>query len=536
MDDTFADFHAGTLSESGAKIYVSAKGHNVQMLDGLDLNRDGFLDLVFANYRDGSIFKLKSYIYRGFAKTPYFSTLKKDELSTVGTEGISVADLDADGWPDLVFSNSSNGSGLPQKITAFIYWGSPKGYTGAKTVLPTLYGYSTSAVADLNRDGYLDIVFPNWSDYQGTGLKTNSYIYWGSATGFAASNKQELPTNGAVGTLVADLDGDESLDVVFANIANGKTVSNSYIYWGPTFSTAKRTELPTVGAQEISAADLDVDGYLDLVFSNSGTLGTGRNVNSYIYWGAKNGAFSVTSKSELPTHGAKGNSVADVNGDGNLDIVFSNSEDGKTNSVNSYIYWGLGSYPYFSATNKQELPTLRAHRNLVADLNGDGNLDIAFANQAATTNKVNSYIYWGSKSSPYFSVSKRRELPTVGATGLPATPGSVYDRKFVQTFTSRVHDTGLAAPTYGILSWKATVPAKTALKFQLRSASSSAGLSAASWYGPSSASDYYVASSSSTVATINSVHKGARYIQYRATFSHDFGSTPVLDRVEISYY
>ena len=41
-----ADFSQGTFGDSGRNIYISAAGH-IQMIHRWDLNRDGFVDLVF---------------------------------------------------------------------------------------------------------------------------------------------------------------------------------------------------------------------------------------------------------------------------------------------------------------------------------------------------------------------------------------------------------------------------------------------------------------------------------------------------------
>ncbi len=43
---SFADFAQGTLGNSGANLYVSHKG-GVQTINRWDLNRDGYLDLLF---------------------------------------------------------------------------------------------------------------------------------------------------------------------------------------------------------------------------------------------------------------------------------------------------------------------------------------------------------------------------------------------------------------------------------------------------------------------------------------------------------
>jgi len=74
-------------------------------------------------------------------------------------------------------------------------------------------------------------------------------------------------------------------------------------------------------------------------------------------------------------------------------------------------------------------------------------------------------------------------------------------------------------------------PSATDIKFQLRSASTQAGLSSATWYGPTSTSDYYTG----TTTTINPVHDGDRWIQYRAYFTGPGDDTPTLSDIEVTY-
>ena len=528
-DEFFADFRQGTLSESGAKLYVSARG-NVQMVDRLDLNNDGNLDLVFSNGGDGKTYKINSYIYWGskIAKD-YFSASNRAELPTVGARGNSPADLNDDGYPDIVFCNMVDGSKYP--VNSYIYWGSAGPYSTAnRTDLPTLAAHSNT-VADLNRDGYLDIVFGNTSD--GTTSSINSYIYWGSGAGFVKSNRAELPTINTWGNAVADLNKDGYLDIVFSSWSG-----SAYIYYGSAsgFATTNRKTLAagksTVGT---SVADFNGDSYLDIVFS----VYANATVDSYIYKGSASG-FSDSNRQALPVFNAVDNSVADLNEDGYLDIVFnSHMKNNVTCKINSMIYWGSKT-----GYTSSYLPTVGSYGNVVADFNSDGYQDIVFSNNADNSvgyhacnlPNTNSFIYWGSSGGTYSS-SLRTDLPTVGAYRSTTTDaGSVYDRKPVQTFTSRAMDAVTAAPVYDQLTVKATVPKNTTLKLQLRSATTTAGLSTAPWYGPTSTSDHYEAATGTKTFTLNNAHKDHRYIQYQAVFFHDFGSTPVLDRVEIKFH
>ena len=540
-DDTFADFIKGTLSESGAKIYVSAKG-NVQMLDRLDINVDGYIDLAFSNTAAGpGIYNINSYIYWGSQSG--FSPTNKFDLPSQGGHSCSIADFNDDGFPDISITNYHDN--LTYKLNSYIYWGSSAGLSiSNRTNLPTI-GAGVSSTADINGDGYIDIVFSNkWASPGTTNI--NSYIYWNSGVGFSTTNRTELPTLGAIGNLIADLNQDGYLDVVFSNGSNsGNPATNSYIYWGAGAKAfSKVQELPTLGASSVSTADLNKDGHLDLVFSNFMGNSTTYTTNSYVYFGSSAG-FSTGSRKELPTVGSTSNSIADINSDGYLDIIFSNAHDGASYKTNSYIY--KGSSGGFNVGNRSELPTQSGSGNLVVDIENDGYLDIVFANSYNDSSyKINSYIYHG--SSLGYSNTNRTFLPTNGASySVNADPGSLFNRRPLQWFMSRITDTKIAAPSFSSLSWTAKVPHKTILTFQIRSAATVTAMSNAIWYGPTTTSDYYKASTSTSPTsttnstgafTLNKVHNGHRYIQYKAIFEqgYDFTNTPVLDRVSISYF
>lgn len=96
---------------------------------------------------------------------------------------------------------------------------------------------------------------------------------------------------------------------------------------------------------------------------------------------------------------------------------------------------------------------------------------------------------------------------------------------------SSVYDTSLAS-NFTNISWTGAVPTDTTLKFQIRTATTQGRLSLASWYGPTSTSDYYEASGT----TINSVHNGDRWIQYKLFLSTtDQTATPALSDISITY-
>ncbi len=139
---------------------------------------------------------------------------------------------------------------------SYIYWGSANGYSSSnKTNLISYDSYGRS-MADLNGDGYPDIISYN---------KNNSVscVNWGSESGYSIADKIEFPIHNAKGTTISDLNGDGHMDLLFSS-------SESYIYWGSTggYSDDSITEIPVADARGLGVTDLNGDGYLDLVFNN----------------------------------------------------------------------------------------------------------------------------------------------------------------------------------------------------------------------------------------------------------------------------
>jgi len=515
-DDYHEDFTKGALIQAGVKIYVARTAKDVktgkyqgsvQLVDHLDLNQDGYLDLPLASQGlAASSHKANSIIYWGTSSWPNPSKPSPTLIPSTNARGVATADLDADGYPDLFLVNRANGK------DSHVMHGKGKGTFAPPSPLETRHGTSVS-VADLDGDGYLDLVVGNEEFLV---LKpVSSRVFWGTPTGHSTANVDELSTIGAADSTVADLDGDKHLDIVFANAAD----SNSHIYrglGGKKFA-ASPVKLPTLGARGAAVADLDGDKHLDIVFANSSD-GKTHKVDSYIYWGGANGKYSTAARTGLPTLGASGVSVADLDGDTHLDLVFSNRGDGTpTAAVNSYIYWGV-ALGKFTAANKRELATVRSTGNLVADFNGDSYPDIAFAGGGDTI------IFYG-ESTRKTSYSTTTKLATTSPGHVASSdPGAVVDRKTSYLFTSRKLATTAASPKYLTLSWTAKVPLKTALRLRVRSAATKTALDTAAWSA-------YLSKSGASI----SAQKG-QHIQYQAELSSaDHGSSPVLEKVVISY-
>ncbi len=96
--------------------------------------------------------------------------------------------------------------------------------------------------------------------------------------------------------------------------------------------------------------------------------------------------------------------------------------------------------------------------------------------------------------------------------------------------TSSAYDTEYDVE-WSTISFTIDEPSGTNIQFQIRTAATEGGLSAATWYGPTGIGDYYTTSGTN----INSVHDGDRWIQYKAYFSGPNDDTPTLSDVTITY-
>jgi len=415
---TFLDFAEGTLGDSGANTYVASDG-SIRLINQWDLNGDGFLDLVFPSSHDNN-YGVDSYIYWGKSS---FAVNDRTRLPGNGANAQAIADLNRDGFLDVVIANEFNGT--KTELFSFIYWGGAAGYEIQKrTELPTV-GATRVAAADLNRDGYLELIFASSGrSYQFSKaggdfmfLRPVSDIYWGSDKGVSPERVTQLPTFHARDVKTADLNRDGFVDLLFANQGEEPANSGVLIYWGSEkgeFSIERKQFLPGIGTSALAAADLDADGHLDVLLANERqptpdpefAAGDDFPLPSYIYWGSSAG-YDAARRTDLATSGARDVKASDLNGDGSLDIVFANRA-GKA----SFIYWGNRTRDF--KMRRTALPTQHASRCAIADLDGDSLPEIVFSQEHnGKTTEFSSVLYWNSANG--FSAARKIRLPTLGA-------------------------------------------------------------------------------------------------------------------------
>jgi hypothetical protein len=200
-----------------------------------------------------------------------------------------------------------------------------------------------------------------------------------------------FPTNGegADSIVAADINGDGKLDLLVANIA-AKTSNNGVVSvllgkGDGTFEAA--TVYSTVGAEakSVAVADVNGDGKLDLVVANlcneSGCMHIFGPGSVAVLLGNGDGTFQTAETYDSGGSNAWSVAVTDVNGDSKPDILVAHQCFSLACGTTVGVLLGNGDGTFQSAKSYNS-GGLTASGITAADVNGDGRPDILVANQA----------------------------------------------------------------------------------------------------------------------------------------------------------
>jgi hypothetical protein len=222
-----------------------------------------------------------------------------------------------------------------------------------------------AAIADLNGDGLPDIIVANRAD------DASDYICLNQGKGRFDADCIAFAHYSATTITPADFNHDGLIDLVVPHRDGGQ----SYVYLnGGRATFAKNRTIPfgppTATIRMTDVADLDGDGLLDIVVTDDER----RSVE--IYYGRKGGTFSSAVVLDNGQATPYALAVADLNQDGRPDIIVGNIDAPSTVYFND-----TGGRHYTAVPFGDNKGTVYGFA--VADLDGDGRLDIAVARSEA---------------------------------------------------------------------------------------------------------------------------------------------------------
>ena len=279
-----------------------------------DLNGDGKLDVAVTSHDSYGVVLLIGDGKGGLAQSPTSPVVMKLGQHP-HTHGLAVADINRDNKLDLLTcNNADNDISLALGDGAGNFTRAPQSFP----VGPSPYPF---AVGDVNNDGWLDLVATATatgpSRREQLPLSRALTLLQSDGKGGFAPHQLPLRTGEPWFAAIADLNGDERPDIVATHHdQNAMTVMIGDGRGGFTEANGSPFDFG-VSLFHLIVADVDHDGRTDVVATSGDTvrvlLGDGR------------GTFKQAASIPVGP-GAWRMAAADLNGDGTIDIVTSNSE------------------------------------------------------------------------------------------------------------------------------------------------------------------------------------------------------------------
>ena len=278
---------------------------------------------------------------------------------------LASADLNGDALPDVVSASFSDGD-----LKVFLNSAGSPGTFAAPVILASP-GASQVAIGDMNGDGLPDLVSADFNV---------SLFLQTSAGVFAAPIP--LYAGGANWVAVGDLNHDGSADVALTDATGVKVLmhtgaAGATTYAAPVTIFTQTANANLSGANVIAIADVNGDGFNDLIITDPGpTGGSAPTVSVLLQNAASPGTFLAPVSYPIAQQSlVESIVVADVNGDALPDIVI-----GGSNAVTVLLQNPATAGTFLAATN---YPVADSNQVALADVNGDGLIDIVVATGVA---------------------------------------------------------------------------------------------------------------------------------------------------------
>jgi len=378
-------FQLNASYASGSNDFAELEGPSITNVMVADVNGDGVPDVLVSNSCDGS-----SFICGNGSVSVLLNygdgTLDGGVIySAAGWDayGLATADVNGDGKTDILVANECANSNCNNGAVSVLLNNGDGTFQAGGTFPSGGADTLWAATGDLNGDGNADVVLTNQCASNSNCSQGSVSVLLGNGDGTFQTPVTYPTSNDGVSVALADVNGDGKLDIVLAAECGDNTCTSGAVNvllgnGDGTFQSALSYSTGGIWSLGIAVADINGDGKADIIVVNE-CLSNNNCSNGVVsvLLGNGDGTFQPAVTYNSGGNAAVSVQLADMNGDGNLDVVVDNvcSTDCSTGAISVLLGNGDGTFqPAITAS----IPQSETWQSIVVgDFNGDHKLDVA---------------------------------------------------------------------------------------------------------------------------------------------------------------
>ena len=376
----------------------SAGGRSAYSAAAADVNGDGKLDVVVGDQCDYSsdcgngVVAVLLGNGDGTLQTP--STYNSGGMSL---SSVLVKDVNGDGKPDILATDGCVDNSCSGGSVGVLLGNGNGTFQAPISYNPGGSGSFSMAMADVNGDGKLDLLVANTCLTNSNCNNGTVGVLFGNGDGtFLPPIAYGTGGSDTFSVALADVNGDGKLDLLVANACNNSSSCNNGsvgVLLGNgdgTYQAATAYSSGGLYADAVAAGDVNGDGNPDLVVTNECNGNSCTNGTYGVLLGNGDGTFQTAVSYNSGGVTATSVALADVNGDGKLDLLLTNQcSDNNCTSGQIAVLLGNGDGTFQSPVT-YGTSGLYAGSLAVADINGDGKLDVLVTDQCESNSICNT--------------------------------------------------------------------------------------------------------------------------------------------------